>query len=87
MGIKQKPSLVKVHNVYIKNVVGTASTPEVVKLRCSTANNGCENVHISGINLTYEGSEGKAIQECHNCKPIYEGELNPPGCTPAASAA
>ncbi|XP_076942018.1 polygalacturonase-like [Bidens hawaiensis] len=85
--VKEKPSLVKVHNVYIKNVVGTANTPEVVKLRCSTANNRCENVHISGINLTYEGPAGKAIQECHNCKPIYEGELNPPGCTPAASAA
>nr|GEU71560.1 polygalacturonase-like [Tanacetum cinerariifolium] len=75
-----KPSLVKVHNVFIKNVSGTSNSPEVVKLRCSKANNGCENVHISDINLTYDGPSGPAIQECRNTKPIYEGKNVPPGC-------
>ncbi|KAI3755649.1 hypothetical protein L1987_55454 [Smallanthus sonchifolius] len=77
---KDNPSKVKVHNVFIKNVKGTSNTPEVVKLRCSKANNGCENVHISDINLTYDGPSGPAIQECHNVKPLYEGEIDPPGC-------
>ncbi|MFS7921868.1 putative endo-polygalacturonase [Helianthus anomalus] len=80
---KDTPSKVKVHNVFIKNVKGTSNTPEVVKLRCSKANNGCENVHISDINLTYDGPAGKAIQQCHNVNPVYEGELNPPGCAAA----
>ncbi|KAI7744114.1 hypothetical protein M8C21_030364 [Ambrosia artemisiifolia] len=80
---KDKPSMVKVHNVFIKNVAGTSNTPEVVKLICSKANNGCENVHVSDINLTYDGPEGQAFQECRNVKPIYEGQLNPPGCAAA----
>ncbi|GKC01484.1 putative polygalacturonase [Tanacetum coccineum] len=80
-----KPSLVKVHNVFIKNVSGTSNSPEVVKLRCSKANNGCENVHISDINLTYDGPSGPAIQECRNTKPIYEGKNVPPGCECATS--
>ncbi|KAD6454140.1 hypothetical protein E3N88_08846 [Mikania micrantha] len=77
---KQKPSLVKVHKVFIKNVKGTATTPAVVKLRCSKANNGCEHVQISNINLRYEGHRGHAHQECCNVRPIYSGQIVPPGC-------
>ncbi|KAI3755648.1 hypothetical protein L1987_55453 [Smallanthus sonchifolius] len=80
---KNEPSQVKVHNVFIKNVKGTSNSPEVVKLRCSSANSGCENVQISDINLTYDGPSGPAIQECQNVKPVYAGELVPPGCAAA----
>lgn len=81
-GIIQKPSLVKVHKVFIKNIKGTATTPTVVKLRCSKANNGCENVRISDIHLTYHGPHGPARQECCNVRPIYSGKMVPPGCAP-----
>nr|XP_043630213.1 exopolygalacturonase-like [Erigeron canadensis] len=77
---KSKPSLVKVHNIFIKDIKGTATTPTVVKLRCSKANNGCENVRIHDIHLTYHGPHGPARQECCNVKPIYSGSLVPPGC-------
>ncbi|XP_071727121.1 exopolygalacturonase-like [Rutidosis leptorrhynchoides] len=77
---KSKPSLVKVHKVFIKNIKGTATTPTVVKLRCSKANNGCENVRISDIHLTYHGPHGPARQECCNVRPIYAGKMVPPGC-------
>ncbi|KAJ0669971.1 putative galacturonan 1,4-alpha-galacturonidase [Helianthus annuus] len=80
MEVVQKPSLVKVHKVCIKNIKGTATTPAVVKLRCSKANNGCENVKISNINLRYQGRHGHAHQECCNVKPIYSGLIVPPGC-------
>ncbi|KVI02084.1 Glycoside hydrolase, family 28 [Cynara cardunculus var. scolymus] len=78
-----KPSLVKVHDIFIKNVTGTATLPAVVNLKCSTANNGCENVKISDINLTYEGKEGPAFQECCNVKPVYSGKMIPPACSTA----
>ncbi|KAC9287752.1 hypothetical protein E3N88_46043 [Mikania micrantha] len=81
---KNSPSEVKVHNVFIKNVKGTSTSPEVVKLRCSTSNDGCENVQISDINLTYDGNKGPAVQECHNVKPVYTGQILPPGCAPDA---
>ncbi|XP_024959734.1 polygalacturonase-like [Cynara cardunculus var. scolymus] len=80
---KDKPSLVKVHDIFIKNVTGTATLPAVVNLKCSTANNGCENVKISDINLTYEGKEGPAFQECCNVKPVYSGKMIPPACSTA----
>ncbi|KAI7733785.1 hypothetical protein M8C21_027121 [Ambrosia artemisiifolia] len=78
--IKHKPSLVKVHKVLINNIQGTATTPAVVKLRCSKANRGCENVKISNINLRYVGPHGHAFQECCNVRPIYSGLMLPPGC-------
>ncbi|PWA93630.1 pectin lyase-like superfamily protein [Artemisia annua] len=78
---KSKPSLVKVHKVIIRNIKGTATTPTVVKLRCSTANHGCENVKISDINLRYDGPHGPARQECCNVRPIYAGKMIPPPCT------
>ncbi|XP_076930887.1 polygalacturonase-like [Bidens hawaiensis] len=77
---KDSPSNVKIHNVIIKNVKGTSNSPEVVKLRCSKATKGCEKVEISNINLKYDGPAGKAIQECQHVKPIYSGQLVPPGC-------
>ncbi|CAH1417499.1 unnamed protein product [Lactuca virosa] len=81
---KQKPSLVRVHNVFIKNVKGTSTSQSPIKLRCSTANNGCENVHISDIDLKYVGNRGDAFQECVNVKPIYEDTIFPPACKTAS---
>ncbi|KAI3708145.1 hypothetical protein L2E82_37236 [Cichorium intybus] len=83
---QKKPSLVKIHNVFIKNIKGTSTSQSPIKLRCSTANNGCQNVHISDIDLKYEGNRGEAFQECRNVKPIYEDKMIPPACTGASSA-
>ncbi|XP_071727122.1 exopolygalacturonase-like [Rutidosis leptorrhynchoides] len=77
---QEKPSKVKVHNVFIKNVKGSSKSREVVKLKCSKANNGCQNVHIEDINLTYDGPSGPAVQTCSNVKPVYSGKIVPPGC-------
>ncbi|KAL4581403.1 hypothetical protein LXL04_017617 [Taraxacum kok-saghyz] len=82
----KKPSLVRVHDVFIKNVKGTSTSQSPIKLRCSKANNGCENVHISDVNITYVGDrKGEPFQECLNVKPVYEDAMFPPACTGKSS--
>ncbi|KAL0008077.1 hypothetical protein SO802_009579 [Lithocarpus litseifolius] len=77
----QSPSKVKISNVSFKNIKGTSSTKEAVKLICS---NGvpCQQVVVADIDLVYKGAGGSATSTSVNVKPTVSGKQNPPACTP-----
>ncbi|KAK4593306.1 hypothetical protein RGQ29_017429 [Quercus rubra] len=69
----KSPSKVKINNVSFKNIRGTSSTKEVVKLICS---NGvpCQQVVVADIDLVYKGAGGSATSTCVNVKPAISGK-------------
>ena len=72
----QSPSKVKISNVSFKNIRGTSSTKEALKLICS---NGvtCQQVVVTDIDLVYKGFGGFATSTCVNVKPTISGKQNP----------
>ncbi|KAJ4844966.1 hypothetical protein Tsubulata_011697 [Turnera subulata] len=46
-----EPSLVKLRDIYLKNIQGTYNTPSAVTLLCSSSV-PCENIQLVGVNLT-----------------------------------
>ncbi|KAA8524808.1 hypothetical protein F0562_011231 [Nyssa sinensis] len=71
------PSKVKISNVSFKNIKGTSSTQEAMKLVCSKSL-PCENVEIADIDLAYHGPEGPANYTCANIQPKFTGKVNIP---------
>ncbi|KAI4331022.1 hypothetical protein MLD38_029252 [Melastoma candidum] len=76
---KNAPSLIKIQDVSFKNIRGTSSTPEVVKLACSSQF-PCKNVQFGNIDLVYHGDKGPATTTCTNIRPAIFGNQNPPLC-------
>ncbi|KAK4598023.1 hypothetical protein RGQ29_015510 [Quercus rubra] len=76
----KSPSKVKISNVSFKNIRGTSSTKEVVKLVCSSSV-PCQQVVVANIDLVYKGAGGFATSTCVNVKPTVSGEQNPLACT------
>ncbi|KAL6213167.1 hypothetical protein ACLB2K_012614 [Fragaria x ananassa] len=64
---KKIPSKVKISDVSFKNIKGTSTTPLAVNFICSWSV-PCENVEISGIDLTYTGHKGFISSQCSNVK-------------------
>ncbi|KAI3457748.1 hypothetical protein Pfo_014411 [Paulownia fortunei] len=81
-----KPSLIKISKISIKNIRGTSKTAEAVILVCSSRK-PCENVEISDIDLTYNGNLGPITTKCANVKPTLVGKQNPPVCATTAQSA
>ncbi|KVI10636.1 Glycoside hydrolase, family 28, partial [Cynara cardunculus var. scolymus] len=75
---KGAPSRVKISNVSFKKIRGTSATKVALRIVC---NQGlpCDNIEVSGINLTYKGGGG-AISECSHVKPRVVGQNIPPAC-------
>ncbi|XP_030958893.1 exopolygalacturonase-like [Quercus lobata] len=76
----QSPSKVKISNVSFKNIRGTSSTKEAVKLICSNSV-PCQQVVVADTNLVYKGLGGSTTSTCVNVKPTFTGKQNPPTCT------
>lgn len=76
-----KPSLIKISNVSVKNIRGTSYSQEVVTFVCSSSN-PCENVQIGNINLKYNGTLGPATSKCANVKPTLFGMQSVQLCAP-----
>lgn len=73
-------SRVKISNVVIKNIRGTASTSSVVQILCSSKSS-CKNVKVSNIDLVLtRGTKGPATSICSNVKPITSGKQIPTIC-------
>jgi len=75
----KKPSKVKLSKVSFKNIRGTASTPDAVKLICSSGY-PCQNVEIGSIDIKYKGNLGSAKSVCKNVKPKVTGYMYPSAC-------
>ncbi|KAK7245898.1 hypothetical protein RIF29_40752 [Crotalaria pallida] len=72
---KQKPSKVKISQVFFKNIKGTSLTKEGVTLICSSGV-PCEGVELNEINLTFNGAPVTA--KCSNVHPKITGKA--PAC-------
>ena len=79
----QNPSRVKLNKVSFKNIKGTSSTPEAVKLVCSRGY-PCQNVEVGSIDIKYSGREGPAKSICKNVKPKVSGYMKPSACSAKA---
>ncbi|XP_054817514.1 polygalacturonase-like [Prosopis cineraria] len=79
---KKIPSKIKISNVTFKNIRGTSGTKEGVTLICSSGV-PCENVELSDVKLTFNGSE--VVAKCSNAKPKVTGVA--PACEAGAAAA
>ncbi|KAL9144835.1 hypothetical protein ABFS82_13G001200 [Erythranthe guttata] len=83
---KDKPSLIQISGLTVKNVRGTANTKEALLFSCSSSK-PCQNVQISDIDLKYVNSiPANFTTVCENVKPTVSGKQNPPICPPPVQA-
>ncbi|KAF7807614.1 polygalacturonase-like [Senna tora] len=72
---KETPSKIKISKATFENIKGTSTTPNGVKLICSSGV-PCEDAKLSEIDLTFNGAPTTA--KCANVKPVIIGKA--PSC-------
>ncbi|CAM8938001.1 unnamed protein product [Rhodiola kirilowii] len=74
------PSLVKLSDIYFRNIRGTSSSAAAVILECSKGI-PCQNVFLENVNLKFSLGSQRATSTCKNVKATYSGTQVPPPCT------
>ena len=79
---KQIPSKVKISNVSFKNIIGTTSTAEALKIVCAKGLH-CDQVVLSDIDLKLSG-KGTLTSHCANVQPTITRVPPPLACATKA---
>ncbi|KAL9407731.1 hypothetical protein AB3S75_046302 [Citrus x aurantiifolia] len=81
-GGKDKDSIVKINDIQFINITGTSVSKVAVDIACSK-HYPCQNVHLSSINLKYNGNDNDQApfsSSCVNAHVGYHGLQLPPPC-------
>ncbi|KAL3633603.1 hypothetical protein CASFOL_022365 [Castilleja foliolosa] len=81
---KDKPSLIQISDVKIKNIRGTCNTAEAVTFACSSSH-PCKNVEVGDVDIQFVGTIGKITTICNNVQPALLGIQIPPLCVAPAA--
>ncbi|XP_075487694.1 exopolygalacturonase-like [Primulina tabacum] len=73
----QGSSKIQISNIIFRNIWGTSTTKDAVKLKCSKSN-PCHNIALENINLI--GPGGVASSSCSNVHGRSRGRQKPPSC-------
>ncbi|XXG46297.1 hypothetical protein AAC387_Pa02g1175 [Persea americana] len=76
----QTPSLVKITDVFFKNIHGSSSSEVAVILHCSQGF-PCHNVQLQDINIVRSSVGAPTRSTCMNVKARYSGIQVPPPCS------
>ncbi|XP_073125606.1 exopolygalacturonase-like [Henckelia pumila] len=73
----QGSSKIQISNIIFRNIWGTSTTKDAVKLKCSKSH-PCHNIALENINLI--GPGGVASSSCSNVHGRSRGRQKPPSC-------
>jgi len=73
-------SAVEVSNVVFKNIRGTTTTKDAIKMNCSK-NVPCQDITLQNINLKMQHGKGNTQSTCQNAKWRKSGTVLPQPCT------
>ncbi|XP_011659695.2 exopolygalacturonase isoform X2 [Cucumis sativus] len=73
------PSLVKLSDIYFKNIRGTSSSKVAVALECSKGF-PCQNVNLENVHLDLSSGENHPSSTCKYVRARYIGTQIPPPC-------
>ncbi|TYI40010.1 hypothetical protein ES332_A02G134700v1 [Gossypium tomentosum] len=74
----QEESKVKLSSISFKNIHGTSTRLEAVKIICSAT---LPYVELADIEITHSGPTGPAVSQCSNVKPKVSGKQSLTTCS------
>jgi polygalacturonase len=76
---KNQESAVEISNIVFKNIRGTTTSKDAIKLSCSK-NAPCSGITLENIELKLEGGNGDTESTCQNAKWTESGNVVPSPC-------